>query len=103
LNGHIKLASRIVDTSDGHYLVSGFQDKIRIWNVHTGETVGSPLEGHSDCIGSQFALPPDGRMFAGSALCSSIRIWDANIGECVADPLGPIISHSLVSAYRKSP
>ncbi|KAG8785035.1 hypothetical protein FRC12_018054 [Ceratobasidium sp. 428] len=94
---------------DGRSISAGSDDAtIQIWNSHTGQKAGAPLEGHDGPI-SSIAYSPDGKHIASSSTDGSIRIWDVNsrwvekilhdevartIYSAGYDPLSPPLLHS---------
>ncbi|KAG9089549.1 POC1 centriolar protein A, partial [Ceratobasidium sp. UAMH 11750] len=61
---------------DGAYIVSGSDDNtIRIWDAHTGQSVGQPLQGHTSVV-SSVAFSPDGAYIVSSSEDQTVRIWD---------------------------
>ncbi|KIJ52877.1 hypothetical protein M422DRAFT_148300, partial [Sphaerobolus stellatus SS14] len=59
---------------------------IRTWNVHTGECVSGPFEGHTYGVTS-VAFSPDGQRVVSGSNDKTIRIWNARTGELVSVPL----------------
>ncbi|KAF8751703.1 WD40 repeat-like protein [Rhizoctonia solani] len=83
------LLSRVL--FDGLHLASGSSDKtVRVWDVQTGQPVGTPFEGHTGPVLSVCSCPTDSRIASGS-LDKSIRVWDPQTGQTV---LGPLTGHS---------
>ncbi|KAG9012162.1 hypothetical protein FRB90_006833 [Tulasnella sp. 427] len=75
---------------------------IRLWDAHTGNSIGQPLEGHSDWITS-ISLPPgsDGTVIAFGSYDKRIRLWDARTGNSIGQPLE---GHSgLINSMSFSP
>ncbi|KAH7925656.1 WD40 repeat-like protein [Leucogyrophana mollusca] len=61
LKGHTRTVQSVAYTPDGRFIVSGSEDKdIRIWDVATGESVGTPLEPNNQGIW-ELAISPDGK------------------------------------------
>ncbi|KAI0047583.1 WD40 repeat-like protein [Auriscalpium vulgare] len=90
--GHEDDVNSVAFSPDGKHIASGSSDEtIRIWDVHTGESVAGPFAGHTAQV-MTVAFSPDGqRIFSGSC-DSTIRIWDAQTGETVVGPFtGPTI------------
>ncbi|KAG8742618.1 hypothetical protein FRC10_001216 [Ceratobasidium sp. 414] len=72
---------------DGAYIVSGsFDNTIRIWDAHTGQSVGEPLQGHTSLVNS-VAYSPDGAYIVSGSHDNTIRIWNAHTGQAVGQPL----------------
>ncbi|KAF8598155.1 WD40 repeat-like protein, partial [Ceratobasidium sp. AG-I] len=59
---------------------------IRIWDAHTGQRVGKPLEGHTSSVASVAYSHDSTRIVSGSG-DNTIRIWDAHTGQMVGKPL----------------
>ncbi|KAG8723393.1 hypothetical protein FRC09_003525 [Ceratobasidium sp. 395] len=72
---------------DGAYIVSGCANNtIRIWDAHTGQPVGQPLQGHTNSVRS-VAYSPDGAYIVSGSSDKTIRIWDAHTHQQVGKPL----------------
>lgn len=68
---------------DGAVIAAGGTDnKIRFWSAKTGESVGCPLEGHTDYVFS-LAFSPDGKHLVSGAQDKTIRVWDIETGGLV--------------------
>lgn len=66
-------------------VVGGADKDVRIWDLQTGEPVGSPLVGHQDIV-SAVAWSPDGRTIATSSADKTIRLWNADTGQQIGQP-----------------
>ncbi|KAI0044147.1 hypothetical protein FA95DRAFT_1497600, partial [Auriscalpium vulgare] len=64
-------------------IVSGSADEtIRIWDAHTGQPVGTPLEGHTSSVESvTYSL--DGQHIVSGSLDKTIHIWNASKGHSI--------------------
>ncbi|KAG8740971.1 hypothetical protein FRC10_003509 [Ceratobasidium sp. 414] len=72
---------------DNAHIVSASLDKtIRIWDAHIGQSVGQPLEGHTNSVNS-VAYSPDGAYIISGSRDTTIRIWDTHLGQSVGQPL----------------
>jgi WD40 repeat protein len=58
---------------------------MRLWDVATGEPIGSPLLGHTDWVTS-VAFSLDGRYVASGSADKSIRIWSSGNGRAIGTP-----------------
>ncbi|KAG9095926.1 POC1 centriolar protein A [Ceratobasidium sp. UAMH 11750] len=76
---------------DGGYIVSGSDDKtIRIWDAHTGQPVGQPLEGHT-CRVNSVAYSPNGAYIVSGSGDETIRIWETRQAE-MQEPVAEVSS-----------
>ncbi|KAF8607414.1 WD40 repeat-like protein, partial [Ceratobasidium sp. AG-I] len=57
-----------------------------IWDAHTGQMVGEPLEGHTGEVHS-VAYSPDSTHIVSGSDDNTIRIWDARTSQMVGEPL----------------
>ena len=78
LKGHSFIVTSIAfSPPDSAFLISGSWDNtVRVWNVQTGEAVGSSLTGHTESIYS-VSFSPDGNEFASGSDDGTVRTWDA--------------------------
>jgi WD40 repeat protein len=70
-------------------VASGSHDRtIRLWDAHTGERIGAPLEGHAGGI-TAVALGAigDRAVVVSGSEDRTIRLWDAHSGEPIGGPL----------------
>ncbi|KAI0046425.1 WD40 repeat-like protein, partial [Auriscalpium vulgare] len=70
---------------DGRHIVSGSYGMC-IWDAHTGQPVGTSLEGHTGWVLS-VAYSPDGQYIVSGGSDKSICIWDAHTCQPVGRPL----------------
>jgi WD40 repeat protein len=85
-----KVTSVVFGTIDGRVIVvSGGHDRtIRLWDAHTGEAIGRPLEAHTRGINSLAFGTIDGRaVVASGSDDQTIRLWDARTGVLIGKPL----------------
>ncbi|KAF8601697.1 WD40 repeat-like protein, partial [Ceratobasidium sp. AG-I] len=57
-----------------------------IWDAHTGQMVGEPLQGHTGSVNS-VGYSRDGTRIVSGSGDKTIRIWDAHTGQMVGEPL----------------
>ena len=68
---------------DGRFFAAGLSDgTVRIFDAHTCEPVGQPLEGHMRQVES-VAFSPDSRLIASSSGDGKICIWDLASGDAL--------------------
>jgi uncharacterized protein with WD repeat len=74
--------SSIAFSPDGSHLVSaGIDEKIRIWDVTSGELLHT-LEGHTDWVWA-VSFPPDGASLLSGSGDSTLKLWDAASGALI--------------------
>lgn len=66
-------------------VTGGAGNDVHIWDLETGEPVGSPLVGHTDIV-SAAAWSSDGHTIATSSADKTIRLWDADTGKQIGQP-----------------
>jgi WD40 repeat protein len=82
LTGHTDVVRSIAISPDSRILASASFDKtIKIWNLKTGEAIGS-LTGRSKLCA--IAISPDGQMIIGGGDDSTIKIWNLATAESTA-------------------
>lgn len=96
LHGHTAGVLSIAFSPDGTTLASGGWDNtIRIWDVATGQPIGSPYAGHTNHVHS-VGFSPDGKMLASGScaqyvkgLCEQgeIRLIDVKTRRLIGTPL----------------
>lgn len=93
----------IAVSPDGSRIVSGSravdgpeslaETTIRLWEAHTGQSLGEPLQGHGALVVA-VAFSPEGSRVASGSCDFTIRLWDADTGRPFGEPLrghsGPI-------------
>jgi eukaryotic-like serine/threonine-protein kinase len=79
-------------SSDGRYVATAGEDQsAQVWDAHTGQPVGPPLE-HDDAVRQAvFSPSPSGSMprYVATVSGRSVRLWDAATGR----QLLPILEH----------
>lgn len=72
---------RIAVSADGNWLaVDGWQSRIGVWNLTTGDPVGADVVGHDGWI-QAIDFAPDGTAVATAGSDGTLRIWDARTGS----------------------
>jgi WD40 repeat protein len=85
-----KVTSVAFGTINGRMVVvSGGHDRtIRLWDAHTGEGIGRPIEAHTGGISSlAFGTVNDRAVVVSGSDDKTIRLWDARTGEAIGKPL----------------
>ena len=59
---------------------------MRLWDLGTGEQIGSSLEGHTYSVYC-VAFSPNGLLLASASSDHTVRLWNARTGEAVGVPL----------------
>ncbi|KAG8762472.1 hypothetical protein FRC12_009018 [Ceratobasidium sp. 428] len=84
---------------DGTRIVAGLgSGTIEIWNPRTGQSIGQPLEGHTNSVNSVL-YSPDGSQIASGSQDKTIRIWDAHSGQPIGNPFEGHTGSVLSIAY----
>jgi len=100
LQGHDEHITSIDFSSDGKYLVSGgFDKKVKIWEVSTGQLVHS-FEENNESIFS-VAFSPDNKIVVAGSF-NSIKIWDIEKKEnilTIQQPYSSIVAFSPDGKY----
>ncbi|KIM29868.1 hypothetical protein M408DRAFT_108366 [Serendipita vermifera MAFF 305830] len=87
LFGHTNQVWSVKFSPDGKCIVSGSEDKtIRVWDVETGQAVGTPLKGHTGMINS-ITVSPDSKCIVSGSEDRTIQVWDIETGEAIRAPL----------------
>jgi WD40 repeat protein len=69
----------------GLFLMGQHDKPVRVWNVDTGQPVGSPLTGHTNYVRT-LAFSPDGHRLATGGDDATVRIWNLDTGQEVGRP-----------------
>ncbi|MDT5093561.1 MAG: hypothetical protein QOH60_2924 [Mycobacterium sp.] len=80
-------------------VIGGGTKEVRMWDLETGQPVGSPLAGHDDVVRA-VAWSSDGRTIATASADKTIRLWNANTGKQIGEPG---VHDGVVNAVAFSP
>ncbi len=87
LYSHQDQIRAVAFSPDSRTLASaGFDNNIMLWDLATGQALGSPFSGHTDKIYS-LAFSPDGRLLASGSFDDSIILWDLADRQPALPPL----------------
>ena len=82
LEGHTAPVWSVAWSPDGHFVLSGSDDKTaRVWDVATGRCQ-CVLEGHIAPVWS-VAWSPDARLVLSGSNDRTVRLWDVATGRCL--------------------
>ncbi|MFC9128435.1 AAA family ATPase [Streptomyces sp. NPDC057099] len=91
LTGHTGLVRALACTEvNGRPIaVTGSEDlTVRMWDLATGEPIGSPMTGHTEDIEAVACTELDGRRVAVTvARDETVRLWDLGTGRAVGEPM----------------
>ena len=74
------LVYAVAVSPDGHFIVSGSNDKtVKVWNTASGRLLRS-LDGHTDSVRA-VAVSPDGRFIVSGSNDKTVKVWDAASGR----------------------
>jgi WD40 repeat protein len=68
-------------TADGRHVVSGGDDKLRVWDLETGACLRT-LNGHTEIVRS-VSVTHDGRRAVSGSEDNTLRVWDLESGACL--------------------
>jgi WD40 repeat protein len=85
--GHKDTVFSVAFSPDSKIVASASRDKtIRLWDVATLQSLGTPLVGHSDGVYA-VAFSPDGKTLASASGDRTIRLWDVTSRQALGGPL----------------
>jgi len=80
LSEHTDCVRSLTFSLDGTFLVSGGDDKVKLWDVQTGGVVKT-FHGHTHCVFS-VSISPDYTTIASGSTDKTIRLWHVQAGYC---------------------
>jgi WD40 repeat protein len=95
---HDRWAWRIAFSPNGQILAAGGLDGVlRLWNLHTGREIGSPLESYPDAFDT-VAFSPDGHTISAGTSDGDVWLWDLQ----ATNPVGVRLEMTNADAARKT-
>jgi WD40 repeat protein len=86
---HMVFDGYVAISRDERKIVSAAGDgTLRVWNVETGQQIGSPMEGQEggDYAIHTVAFSPDGQRIVSASYDGPLRLWDAQTGRQISAP-----------------
>jgi WD40 repeat protein len=74
------LVDSVALSPDGRTLAAGISDRTVLWDVATGQVVGT-LQGAGS---ASLAFSPDGQILASGAVVGVVKLWDVATGEVIS-------------------
>jgi WD40 repeat protein len=94
LAGHNGGVNAVAVSADGHYIVSGSEDRtVRAWDLQTGEVLHI-LRGHDAPVNAVAVGSPEHCIVTGSS-DGTVRVWDLRTGQALRTlegHLGPVLA-----------
>jgi len=79
LEGNSGELKDVMLTPDGKKIVGPSKDKLRVWDLETGQTL-QVLEGHNETV-NNVVVTPDGKKAISASADATLRIWDLKTGQ----------------------
>ncbi|OAX42759.1 WD40 repeat-like protein [Rhizopogon vinicolor AM-OR11-026] len=87
INAHHHYIRSVVWSPDGQQLVSASDDNtVKFWDTSTGQQIGQPCIGHTECIHS-IAISSDGSFIATASNDRTVRLWSTDTHQQIEQTL----------------
>jgi WD40 repeat protein len=99
LPGHSAFVWSAAFSPDGRMLATSSADNtIMLWDVVTGEPIGSTLSNHGGPV-RRVAFSPDGSRLVSAGLDNVVILWDVASGQAIGGPLAVYTNNAMDAAF----
>lgn len=99
LPGHSAFVWSAAFSPDGQVLATGSADNtIILWDVATGEPIGSTLSNHGGPV-RRVSFSPDGSRLVSASFDNTVILWDVASGQAIGGPLAVYTNNAVDAAF----